>query len=40
LLPDILAYCESEESQRGFAEWKAAWDAAKTDEDRSDGNIA
>ena len=29
LLPDILAYYESEEGQREFAEWKAARDAAK-----------
>ena len=29
LLPDILAYYESEDGQRKFAEWKAARDAAK-----------
>ena len=29
LLPDILAYYESEEGQREFAEWKAARNAAK-----------
>ena len=29
LLPDILAYYESEEGQQEFAEWKAARDAAK-----------
>lgn len=31
LLPDILAFYESEEGQREFAEWKAARDGAKTD---------
>ena len=30
LLPDILAYYESEEGQRKFAEWKAQRDAEKT----------
>ena len=29
LLPDILAYYESEDGQREFAEWKVARDAAK-----------
>ena len=29
LLPDILAFYESEEGQREFAEWKAARDGAK-----------
>ena len=29
LLPDILAFYESEEGQREFAEWKAAQDGAK-----------
>lgn len=29
LLPDILAFYESKEGQREFAEWKAARDAAK-----------
>ena len=33
LLPDILAFYESEEGQREFAEWKAAQDGAKTDKD-------
>ncbi len=31
LLPDILAYYESEEGQREFAEWKAQRDADATD---------
>ena len=31
LLPDILAYYESEEGQREFAEWKARRDADATD---------
>lgn len=40
LLPDILAYYESEEGQREFAEWKTARDAAKTDKDSNDENAA
>ena len=31
LLPDILAFYESEEGQREFAEWKARRDADATD---------
>ena len=31
LLPDILAFYESEEGQREFAEWKAQRDAARND---------
>ena len=31
LLPDILAYYESEEGPREFAEWKARRDAAQND---------
>ncbi len=31
LLPDILAYYESEDGQREFAEWKAQRDADATD---------
>ena len=31
LLPDILAFYESEEGQREFAEWKAQRDADVTD---------
>lgn len=40
LLPDIIAYYESKEGQREFAEWKAARDAAKTDKDSNDENAA
>ena len=40
LLPDILAYHESEEGQREFAEWQAARDGAKTDRDRNGENVA
>lgn len=40
LLPDIIAYYESKEGQREFAEWKAARDAAKTDKDRNGENVA
>lgn len=40
LLPDILAYYESEEGQREFAEWKAARDGAKTDKDSNGENAA
>ena len=40
LLPDILAYYESEEGQREFAEWKAARDAAKKDKDANGENVA
>ena len=31
LLPDILAFYESEEGQQEFAEWKAQRDAAQND---------
>ena len=40
LLPDILAFYESEEGQREFAEWQAAQDGAKTDKDSNGENIA
>ena len=40
LLPDILAYCESEEGHREFAEWKAARGGAKTDKDSNGENVA
>ena len=40
ILPDILAYYESEEGQREFAEWKAARDAAKTDKYSNGENVA
>ena len=39
LLPDILAYYESEEGQREFAEWKAARDAAKAGKDSNGENM-
>ena len=40
IMPDILAFYESEEGQREFAEWKAARDGAKTDKDSNGENIA
>ena len=40
LLPDILAFYESEEGQREFAERQAARDAAKTDKDSNGENVA
>lgn len=40
LLPDFLAYYESEEGQREFAEWKAAQGGAKTDKDSNGENVA
>ncbi len=30
ILPDILAYYDSEEDQREFAEWKAKWEQTQT----------
>ena len=39
LLPDILAYYESEDGQREFAEWKVARDAAKA-KDSNGGSAA
>ena len=35
LLPDILAFYESEEGQWEFAEWKAAQDGIQTVKDKS-----
>ena len=32
LLPDILAYYESEDGQRAFAEWKKQRDAERTED--------
>ena len=32
LLPDILAYYESEEGQRAFAAWKKQQDAKRTED--------
>ena len=40
IFPDILAFYESEEGQREFAEWKAAQDGAKTDKDSNGENVA
>ena len=40
LLPDILAFYESEEGQREFAEWKAERDAVKTGKDSNGENVA
>ena len=40
LLPDILAFYESEAGRREFAEWQAAQDGAKTDKDSNGDNIA
>ena len=40
LLPDILAFYESEEGQREFAAWKASRDAADKDKDSSGEKIA
>ena len=40
LLPDILAYHESEEGQQEFAEWKAARETSKTDKDTNGENAA
>ena len=40
IMPDILAFYESEEGQREFAEWKAARDGAKTDKDSNGENVA
>ena len=36
LLPDILAFYESEEGQREFDEWKAQRDAAKNDDNKAE----
>ena len=39
LLPDILAFYESEEGQREFAAWKASRNAADTDKDSNGEKI-
>ena len=39
LLPNILAFYESEEGQREFAEWQAAQDGAKMDKDSNGENV-
>ena len=36
LLPDILAFYESEEGQQEFAEWKAQRDVAKADDNKAE----
>ncbi len=36
LLPDILAFYESEEGQREFAEWKLQQDAERHNDDMAD----
>ena len=36
LLPDILAFYESEEGQREFAEWKAQRDTTKNDDNKAE----
>ena len=37
LLPDIMAYYQSEEGQREFAEWKAEQERLKTSKDNNSG---
>ena len=37
LLPDIMAYYQSEEGQREFAEWKAEQEKLKTTKDNNSG---
>lgn len=36
-LPDIMAYYQSEEGQREFAEWKAEQEKLKTSKDNKSG---
>ena len=36
LLPYILAFYESDEGQREFAEWKAQRDAARNDDNKAE----
>lgn len=36
LLPDILAFYESEEGQKEFAEWKAQQDAERDEKSRAE----
>ncbi len=40
IFPDILAFYESEEGQREFAEWKAEQEKRKTSEDNNSGKSA
>lgn len=37
LLPDIMAYYQSEEGQREFAEWKSEQENRKTSKDNNSG---
>ena len=37
LLPDIMAYYQSEEGQREFTEWKAEQEKLKTSKDNNSG---
>ena len=37
LLPDIMAYYQTEEGQREFAEWKAEQEKLKTTKDNNSG---
>ena len=37
LLPDIMAYYQSEEGQREFAEWKVEQERLKTSKDNNNG---
>ena len=37
LLPDIMAYYQTEEGQREFAEWKAEQEKLKTSKDNKSG---
>jgi hypothetical protein len=34
LLPDVVAYCESEEGKAEFAKWKAEQDAKKKEQSK------
>lgn len=40
LLPDIMAYYQSEEGQREFGEWKAEQEKLKTPKDSNSGQSA
>lgn len=40
ILPDILAYYQSEEGQREFAEWKAEQEKLKTSKDMGGSKTA
>lgn len=34
IMPDILAFYESEEGQREFAEWKERWEVGEQEDNR------